>query len=125
MRYLINILLWVFCIPCYSQDFIYSKDFNKINNSNQPFVIEFWAEFNDKNKWEKLGELKKCGIYRSCIIANKKLADEFGIKVLPTIILFNNRKEVCRWEGNLMFELSLSKKDVQTKIDSIILDKFK
>jgi thiol-disulfide isomerase/thioredoxin len=124
MRYLI-ILLWVTVVQIYGQDFINSKDFNKIVNSNQPIVIEFWAEFNDKNKWSYLGELKKCGVYRSCIVVNKDLADEFGIKVLPTIILFNNRKEVSRWEGNLMFQLSITKKTVQSKIDSIIINQFK
>ena len=75
MRYFINILLWVIGFQVYGQDFINSKDFNKIINSNQPFVIEFWAEFNDKNKWEQLGELKQCGVYRSCIVKNEDLAD--------------------------------------------------
>lgn len=125
MRYFINILLWVIGFQVYGQEFINSKDFNKIINSNQPFVIEFYAEFNDKNKWIQLGELKQCGVYRSCIVKNEDLADKFDIRVLPTIIIFNNRNEVVRWEGNLMFQIKLNKKEVQTKIDSIIIEKFR
>lgn len=125
MRYLINTLLLVLCGQLYGQDFIYSKDFNKINSLNKPFVIEFWAEFNDKNKWMELSNIKQCGVYRTCIVANKDLADKYNVKVLPTIIVFNNREEVCRWEGNLMFELNLNKKEVQTIIDSIIIDKYR
>jgi len=59
------------------------------------------------------------------MIANKDLADEYNIKVLPTIIVFNNRKEIFRWKGNLLFEINLNPHDVQTKIDSLIMEKFR
>ena len=125
MKFLLNILLWVLCVQVYGQTFIDSKEFNKIKNSNQPFVVEFWAKFNDSNKWEELKVLNKCGVYRVCMIANKDLADEYNIKVLPTIIVFNNRKEIFRWKGNLLFEINLNPHDVQTKIDSLIMEKFR
>ena len=54
----------------------------------------------------------------------KDLKEKYNIKVLPTIIVFNNAKEVCRFKGNLLFQLTTKKKEVQTKIDSIIINKF-
>ena len=126
------ILIFFVTTTIHAQDWVTDNNFDKVISGQSGFgdsediiVIEFWAEFNDKNKWMELSNIKQCGVYRTCIVANKDLADKYNVKVLPTIIVFNNREEVCRWEGNLMFELNLNKKEVQTIIDSIIIDKYR
>ena len=83
MKYLTLILL-LFCFNSYSQEWIDDSNFdNKINeksafgdNQTLPVVVEFWAEFNDGNKFEEWDKLKDVVYYRTditqCPSANKK-----------------------------------------------------
>ncbi|QDP58978.1 MAG: hypothetical protein GOVbin1678_20 [Prokaryotic dsDNA virus sp.] len=125
MRYLLYILLWVIPNQCFSQSLITNTQFNKYQQSNETLVIEFWADWNDSNKCQFLGNLKDCRVYRISIEDYPDLAESYKIKVLPTIIIFNKQEEVKRFKGNLMFQLEVEKKEVQAVVDSIIISKFK
>ena len=125
MKYLFYILLWVIPYQCLSQEFINKAQFNEVQRSNEPLVIEFWAKWNDRNKCQFLSNLKDCRKYRVCIIDNPDLAESFNIKVLPTIIVINNNEEIKRFKGNLMFQLDVEKKEIQAVVDSIIISKFR
>jgi hypothetical protein len=107
-----------------AQSFINEKDFDNYIKKNDVFVIEFWAEWNKDNQCNFLNDLKDCNANRVCIISNEKLKDRFQIDVLPTLLIIYNQKEVCRFKGNLLFQLTTKKSEVQTKIDSIIISKF-
>ena len=43
---------------------------------------------------------------------------------MPTIIVFDEQQEVIRFEGNILMQLDITKKDIQKEIDSIYLTKF-
>ena len=123
MRFLKYILL-LLAIQLQAQSFINEKEFDNYIKKNDVFVIEFWAEWNKKNQCNFLKDLKQCNTNRVCIISNEKLKERFEVDVLPTIILIHKGQEVCRFNGNLLFQLTTKKSEVQTKIDSIIISKF-
>jgi|TARA_R100001594_G_scaffold137806_1_gene181053 thiol-disulfide isomerase/thioredoxin len=116
--------LFLNSISLYSQDFINARNFDK-KISNDIVVIEFWAEWNDKNKFEDLGRLSECQKYRVDINENESLKDKYDIMALPTIIVFNDGKQEKRFNANIAFELNATKKDIQNIIDDLILQKFR
>tara|TARA_R100000655_G_scaffold3833_2_gene12718 strand:+ start:654 stop:1061 length:408 start_codon:yes stop_codon:yes gene_type:complete len=127
-----NIISYIFIIgflllnsvSLYSQDFISAKSFDK-KISNDIVVIEFWAEWNDKNKFEDLSKLNECQKYRVDINENESLKDKYNIMALPTVIIFNDGKQEKRFNANISFELNATKKDIQNIIDNLILQKFR
>ena len=123
MKFLKYILL-LLAIQLQAQSFINEKEFDNYIKKNDVFVIEFWAEWNKQNQCNFLKDLKQCVTNRVCIVANKKLKQRFEVDVLPTIILIHKGQELFRWKGNLLFQLTTKKSEVQTKIDSIVISKF-
>ncbi|QDP49381.1 MAG: hypothetical protein Tp164SUR323001_3 [Prokaryotic dsDNA virus sp.] len=125
MRFFIYILLWVIPYQCLSQSFINKSQLNEAQKSTEPIVVEFWADWNDSNKCQFLGNLKDCRKYRICIEDFPDLAESYKIRVLPTIIIFNKTEEIKRYKGNLLFELDIQKQDIQAIIDSIVISKYR
>tara|TARA_B100001093_G_C26277924_1_gene779804 strand:+ start:49 stop:423 length:375 start_codon:yes stop_codon:yes gene_type:complete len=123
MKFLKYILV-LLAIQLQAQNFINENEFDNYIKKNDVFVFEFWAEWNKKNQCNFLKDLNQCNANRICIVANKKLKDRFQVYVLPTLILIHKGQEVCRFNGNLLFELTTKKNEVQSKIDSIIISKF-
>ena len=85
--------LFLNSISLYSQDFINARNFDK-KISNDIVVIEFWAEWNDKNKFEDLGRLSECQKYRVDINENESLKDKYDImaKEVKQYLMDNNLK---------------------------------
>ena len=125
MRYFLYILLWVIPYQCLSQSFINKSQLNEAQKSTEPIVVEFWADWNDSNKCQFLGNLKDCRKYRICIEDFPDLAESYKIRVLPTIIIFNKTEEIKRYKGNLLFKLDIQKQDIQAIIDSIVISKYR
>ena len=89
-------------------------------------VVEFNADWNKENSVEWLDDLKDCGITRISIDENKitqQQKEDFGIVVVPTIIVFNG-KEVKRFQACLRFKMGATREEVQATIDEIIMNKF-
>ena len=89
-------------------------------------VVEFNADWNKENSVEWLDDLKDCGITRVSIDENKitkQQKEDFGIVVVPTIIVFNG-KEVKRFQACLRFKMGATREEVQATIDEIIMNKF-
>ena len=89
-------------------------------------VVEFNADWNKENSVDWLDDLKDCGITRISIDENKitkQQKEDFGIVVVPTIIVFNG-EEVKRFQACLRFKMGATREEVQATIDEIIMNKF-
>ena len=62
--------------------------------------------------------------YRVDIMHCTGLQTEYNITAIPTVVIFDNGVEKCRFNPNIMFQLDADKKIVQNSIDTIILNKF-
>tara|TARA_Y100001973_G_C5202074_1_gene338641 strand:- start:2234 stop:2608 length:375 start_codon:yes stop_codon:yes gene_type:complete len=112
-----------FFVNCKSQAFITQKEFSK-KTKNGIVVIEFYAEFNDDNKFQELDKLKDCKTYRVDIQKCTDIKKEYKIKSIPTVLIFDNGKETKRYIANIMLQLEATKKEIQSEIDKINLKKF-
>ena len=87
-------------------------------------VVQFNAGFNEANKVPWVIELKDCKNTFIDIQTDATAAGKYKIVVVPTILIFNGDTEVARFQANIMMKMETEKKEVQGKIDEIIMDAF-
>ena len=87
-------------------------------------VVQFNAGFNEANKVTWVGELNECETTFIDIQTDAAAAGKYKIVVVPTILIFNGEEEVARFQANIMKKMEATKKEVQNKIDEIIMDAF-
>ena len=105
------------------QDFINPNNFDdKI--AKDIVAIEFWVEWNSGNEFADLSELNDCSKYRIDVGEYPEIQKKFNITCLPTVIIFESGEEKERFKANIMFELEADKKEIQGRIDDIMLAKF-
>ena len=126
MKYL-NLILLLLCFNAYGQDWITDKDFDsKINERSAfgddqtlPVVVEFWAEFNDGNKFTDWDKLKDVVYYRAdislCPVAKKK----YKVRMVPTLIIFKEgiKEEMFKAGLDLMLPAELT--EIQETINEV------
>ena len=84
-------------------------------------VVEFNAPFSN-TKCEFLEKLSDVEIARVDISKDSKIGPKHKVVVVPTLIIFNNGEEVARFQANIMMQLEATKKEVQGKIDEILME---
>tara|TARA_Y100000296_G_scaffold1839_1_gene1990 strand:+ start:227 stop:595 length:369 start_codon:yes stop_codon:yes gene_type:complete len=90
-------------------------------------VIEFNASFNQQNSVDWLENLTGCKIDRINIdanIATQQQQMDYGIVIVPTIIIFNGGEEVKRYQANIMMEMETEQMEIQKEINKILLNNF-
>ena len=87
-------------------------------------VVQFNAEFNEANKVPWVNKLSDCSTKFIDIQKDTKAAGKYKVVVVPTLIIFNNGEEVARFQANIMMQLEATKKEVQEKIDEILMEDF-
>jgi len=85
-------------------------------------VVEFNAGWNESNGVNYLNKLTDCGI-KKISIDEGTWQKEYGIVVVPTIIIFNG-KEVKRWQADLSFKMLATREEIQEVVDEIIMSDF-
>ena len=126
MVWLLGLLLWQ--SPLYSQGKL--KDLQQIQllSQDECVIVQVNADWNIKASIE-LGKLKNCKWFNASIDDKQYgavLANEWNIKSVPTIIMFEYGKEIKRFEAGLSFNLDEDKikKEINKQIDEIMLRRF-
>jgi thiol-disulfide isomerase/thioredoxin len=123
MKKLLLLLLLTYLTVHANVEFLNNNNFNN-KISKGIVVVEYWAEWNNANKFKELKDLKDCTVYRACIAKCNDAANKYNIKAIPTVIIYDNGEEVARFSPNIMLQLEATGKDVQSAIDKIVLNKF-
>ena len=87
-------------------------------------VVQFNASFNEANKVTWVNKLTDCDTKFIDIASDTKAAGKYKIVVVPSIVIYKGGEEVHRFQANIMMQMEATKKDVQSKIDEIIMDDF-
>ena len=87
-------------------------------------VVQFNAGFNEANKETWVGELTDCDTKFIDIATDTKASGTYKIVVVPTILIFNGGEEVARYQANIMMQMETKQKEIQGKIDEIIMEAF-
>ncbi len=87
-------------------------------------VVQYNAGFNEANKVPWVGKLNECTTKFIDIQKDTKAAGKYKIVVVPTIVIYNDGEEVHRFQANIMMTMEATQKEVQGKIDEIIMDAF-
>jgi len=106
-----------------TQTFATNETF-KDNIAKDITVVEFWAGWNSVNEFKELVKLKDCSVYRIDIMNCVDIQTEYSVSAIPTVIVFDNGIEKCRFNPNIMFQLEVDKKVIQNSVDTITLNKF-
>ena len=123
----LTLILLLFSLTTYGQNWITDDNFDgKINeksafgdNQTLPVVVEFWAEFNDGNKFEEWNKLTDIVYYRAditkCPVAKKK----YKVRMVPTIIIFKEgiKEEIFKAGLDLMLPADLN--EIQEAINEV------
>ena len=91
MKYL-NIFLLLISFNISAQEWISDDNFDsKINerqafgdDQTKPVIVEFYAKFNDANKFEQWSELKDVIYYRADIAACPTAKKKYRVRMAPT-----------------------------------------
>tara|TARA_R110002020_G_scaffold82359_2_gene203768 strand:- start:6441 stop:6821 length:381 start_codon:yes stop_codon:yes gene_type:complete len=87
-------------------------------------VVQYNAGFNEANKVAWVEELNECSTKFIDIQKDATAAGKYKIVVVPTIIIYNDGEEVARFQANIMMKMEATKKEVQNKIDEIVMESF-
>ena len=89
-------------------------------------VVQFNAGWNAAKSvdWVTNTKLTDCKTTSIDIAVDTKAASKYGIVVVPTILIFKGEEEVGRFQANIMMEMEATNKEVQEKIDEIIMEDF-
>jgi len=122
MNKLLSLLLLV-SSSLFAQDFISDAAFEN-NTAKGITVVEFWAEWNKGNECTYLTELNDCQVYKIDVLKYSNIQKKYLVFSLPTLIIFENGKEITRFAADITFKLPIEKKGVQKEIDELIFNKF-
>ena len=89
-------------------------------------VVEFWASWNEANKVTVLDDWDNfdAKVYRVNIDLYPKVQADNEVVILPTIIFYDDGKEVKRLQGDMSFSLEVTTRQLGKIVDEILMSKF-
>ena len=97
------------------------ENFNQAVNTGI-VVVEFIASFAEPfSDWEKIEDGE---YYRVDIEQEPGLAKKYKVRVVPTIMVFNNGSKELTYRANIMLELDVTAEEIHEDIEDLLSDKF-
>ena len=126
MKYL-NIILLLITFNSFGQEFITDDNFDsKINekqafgdDQTKPVIVEFYAKFNDANKFERWSELKDVIYYRADIAACPAAKKKYKVRMAPTLIIFKDGIKETVFKAGLDLMLPADLNEIQQAVDEV------
>jgi len=126
MKYL-NIILLLISFNISAQEWINDDNFdNKINekqafgdNQTKPVIVEFYAKFNDANKFEQWLELKDVIYYRADIATCPAAKKKYKVRMAPTLIIFKDGIKETVFKAGLDLMLPVDLNEIQEAVDEV------
>ena len=126
MKYL-NIILLLISFNISAQEWITDDNFDdKINerqafgdDQSKPVVVEFYAKFNDANKFEQWSELKDVIYYRADIAACPAAKKKYKVRMAPTLIIFKDGIKEIVFKAGLDLMLPADLNEIQEAVDEV------
>jgi len=126
MKYL-NIILLLITFNSFGQEFITDDNFDsKINekqafgdDQTKPVIVEFYAKFNDANKFEQWSELKDVVYYRADIAACPAAKKKYKVRMAPTLIIFKDGIKETVFKAGLDLMLPADLNEIQKAVDEV------
>ena len=126
MKYL-NIILLLLSFSMSAQEWITDDNFDsKINekqafgdDQNKPVVVEFYAKFNDANKFEQWSELKNVIYYRADIAACPAAKKKYKVRMAPTLIIFKDGIKETVFKAGLDLMLPADLNEIQEAVNEV------
>jgi|TARA_R100001443_G_scaffold117451_1_gene142975 thioredoxin-related protein len=116
------LLLFAFFLTscCLGQAIVNENEFNEKLNEDI-VVVEFYAEWNKDNMVD-LKEFKDVKTYTINIEDTPSLVAKYKVLSVPTLIVFNNKEVVEKYEADLTFQLCI--KQAKKRVEELVLKKF-
>tara|TARA_Y100001972_G_scaffold73186_1_gene88964 strand:+ start:2090 stop:2488 length:399 start_codon:yes stop_codon:yes gene_type:complete len=126
MKYF-NIILFLISLSGFSQEWITDDNFDsKINerqafgdDKSKPVIVEFYAKFNDANKFNEWEKLENVIYYRAdiavCPVAKKK----YKVRMAPTLIIFKDGIKQTVFKAGLDLELPANLNQIQEAVNEV------
>ena len=126
MKYL-NVILILLSLNSYSQEWITDGNFDsKINekqafgdNQNLPVIVEFYASFNDANKFEDWDKLENVLYYRADIAKCPAAKKKYKVRMAPTLIIFKEGIKEIVFKAGLDLMLPADLEEIQESINEV------
>ena len=126
MKYL-NIILLLLSFNINSQEWITDDNFeSKINekqafgdNQNKPVIVEFYAKFNDANKFDDWDKLENVVYYRADIAACPAAKKKYRVRMAPTLIIFKDGIKETVFKAGLDLMLPANLNEIQEAVNEV------
>jgi len=126
MKYLTLVLL-LLCFNSYSQEWLNDSNFDNKINEKSAFgddqtllvIVEFWAEFNDGNKFEEWNKLKNVVYYRADITQCPNAKKKYKVRMVPTLIIFKEGIKEKMFKAGLDLMLPANLNEIQEVVNEI------
>ena len=126
MKYL-NIILLLLSFNTSAQEWITDDNFDsKINerkafgdDQSLPVVVEFYAKFNDANKFEDWSKLENVIYYRADISNSPEAKKKYKVRMAPTLIIFKDGIKEVIFKAGLDLVLPADLQEIQESINEI------
>ena len=126
MKYL-NIILLLISFSMSAQEWITDDNFDsKINerkafgdDQSLPVAVEFYAKFNDANKFEQWSELENVIYYRADIAACPAAKKKYKVRMAPTLIIFKDGIKETVFKAGLDLMLPADVSEIQDAINEV------